>query len=513
MTYVIGVDVGTGSARAGLFDHTGVMHGTAQHAIKIAHPQSEWAEQSSTDIWRAVCASVKAVMHETGVEPARVKGISFSATCSLVLLDNAGAPLCLSNGEDLWDIIVWMDHRATAEADEVTQSQSSVLNNLGGRMSPEMQIPKLMWLKRHRPDLWERLGYAGDLADFLTYKCSGSIERSVCTLGCKWTFDPDANAWNTAFLADMGLEDLLAKGQLPDTARPVGTPLGALTDAAAADLGLTTDCEVAVGLIDAHSGALGTLGLHAEDAPEKRMALIAGTSNCHIALSPARNEVPGVWGPYFGAVTPGMWANEGGQSLTGALLDHVIGLFSGDPKAPENSHGALAETLLDRMTSDPDIAGRVHVMPDLLGNRSPFADADMRGAILGLTLEEPRETFLKVYWAAAASIAYGTKLIIDRMNDHGYAINTLHLSGGHKKSELLVGLYADATGCDVVISQAEEPVLLGAAIAALAPLNGELGVAGAISKIRVACDVRTPDPVRAAMHARRYDTFKALYKA
>ncbi|MDD7909620.1 FGGY-family carbohydrate kinase [Pseudovibrio exalbescens] len=512
MTYVIGVDVGTGSARAGLFDETGKMYATAQAPIKIKHPQAEWAEQSSTDIWQSVCFSVRECVKQSGVASDQIKGISFSATCSLVLLDKDNKPLSLSEGDDLWNIVVWMDHRATAEAEEITSGGSPVLENLGGRMSPEMQIPKLMWLKRNRPDVWSDLAYAGDLADFLTYKSSGSLARSVCTLGCKWTYNPDTESWNKEFLKSVALEDLLEKAQLPQQASPIGTALGALTQNAAAELGLTENCQVGVGLIDAHSGALGTLGLFSEDQPERRMALIAGTSNCHIALSTARNEVPGIWGPYFGAVAPGIWANEGGQSLTGALLDHVIALFSGGKEASGDEHAELTEVLLERMKSTPDVAGRIHVKPDLLGNRSPFADAEMRGEIVGLTLEDPKETYLKVYWAAAASIAYGTKLIIDRMNEHGYAIDTLHLSGGHKKSELLVGLYSDATGCDVVISEAEEPVLLGAAIAALATQKGEEGVSGAISEIALSTTISKPDAKLAAMHRHRYQTFLDLYR-
>lgn len=511
MRYVIGVDVGTGSARAGIFDETGKMHASESKAIRIHHPEPEWAEQSSDDIWTAICLSTRACLAKTNISAQDISGISYSATCSLVLLDNSDAPLVLSDEPGNWNIIVWMDHRAIVEADEITRSGSSVLNNVGGTMSPEMELPKLMWIKRNRPDIWSELGFAGDLADYLTYRSSGSTERSVCTLGCKWTYNPDSASWSKKLLTQIGLEDLLEKGQLPEQAVAVGTGLGALTPKAADDLGLTTNCQVATGLIDAHAGALGTIGLFSDDRIDSRLALIAGTSNCHIALSPVRTEVPGVWGPYGGAVVNNMWCIEGGQSATGALLDHIVELFAAD-KFDENPHAVLATSIKSLADENPKFAEGVEVLPDFIGNRTPFADPEMRGAILGLTIEDPWASFQKVYWATAASIAYGTRMIIDQLNACGYAIDTIHLSGGHKKSPLFVDLYADATGCKIILSEAEEPVLLGAAIAALQQFEIELSISAATAKMTFEHHIHSPRSYFKDYHDSRYFSFLEHYR-
>jgi ribulose kinase len=283
-----------------------------------------------------------------------------------------------------------------------------------------------------------------------------------------------------------------------------------LTDHAADDLGLTTKCKVTVGLIDAHAGALGTSGLFADDAPETRLALIAGTSNCHIALTEKRIEVPGVWGPYNGAVQNGLYALEGGQSATGAMLDQIVALFAAAKTYGDAPHGPISEELLTRMISNPDQAKDVMVLPDFIGNRSPYSDPDLRGAILGLTLEAPEETFLKVYWAACASIAYGTRQIIDAMRDCGIPIDKLHLSGGHAQSALLVQLYADATGCDVLVAGTPEPVLLGAAIAAAAPLGDDFPITQSVA-VRQARTI-TPNQSTTALHKERYARFCAYYE-
>ncbi|MEM6500059.1 MAG: FGGY family carbohydrate kinase, partial [Pseudomonadota bacterium] len=186
MAYLLGIDVGSGSARCGVFDEAASLVGVGVQAIAQHRPAPDHVEQSSEDIWSAICIAVKAALREAGIEGAQVAALSYSATCSLVLLDDAHQPLPLSEGETPWNIIMWMDHRATSETEEVNATGSSVLHNLGGAMSVEMQIPKLMWIKRHRPDVWKRLGYAGDLADFLCFKSTGTFKRSACTLGCKW---------------------------------------------------------------------------------------------------------------------------------------------------------------------------------------------------------------------------------------------------------------------------------------------------------------------------------------
>ncbi|QBX99940.1 ribulokinase [Rhodophyticola sp. CCM32] len=509
MSYVLGIDVGSGSARCGVFDVTGRLCGTAKADILIHRPAPGFVEQSSADIWQAVCRATRAATRAADVPPEAILSLSYSATCSLVLLDRDHEPLALNAGDPPWDIIMWMDHRATAETDICNRTASPVLRNLGGAMSVEMQIPKLMWLNRNRPDLWARLGYAGDLADFLVFKSTGSLARSICTLGCKWTYDADAGQWTPGFLEQVGLSDLRERAALPAQAAPIGGLAGSLDPAAAAEMGLTPACQVAVGLIDAHAGALGTAGLYADDALNTRLALIAGTSNCHIALTDQRVEVPGVWGPYHGAVLDGAWALEGGQSASGAMLDQILDLFAASQAYGETPHDALARELLERMKTQPDIAGDIVVTPDFLGNRSPFADPGLRGSISGLTLEDPAESFCKIYWAACLSIAYGTRQIIGAMRGAGLPIRTIHLSGGHARSDLLVRLYADATGCDVLLPGTAEPVLLGAALAAATPLGAAFPL-GQAKALRETVAVQ-PDPAVQTMHARRYKAFCQHY--
>ena len=142
---LIGVDVGTGSARAGVFDATGRMLGVGKHPLTLWHEAGEIVEQSSAQIWAAVCAAVAQAMQ--GHDPAAVTGIGFDATCSLVAEGVSVSP----SDDPARDVILWMDHRATPEAEEINAGGHRVLDYVGGRISPEMETPKLLWLSRHRP--------------------------------------------------------------------------------------------------------------------------------------------------------------------------------------------------------------------------------------------------------------------------------------------------------------------------------------------------------------------------
>jgi len=467
---LLAVDVGTGSARAALFDVQGHLLTRASHPIRMERPALDHAEHSSDDIWQAVCAAVRAACAEARINSADVAGVSFDATCSLVALDGEDRPASASvTGDDRWNVIVWLDHRAAAEAAEATATQHRVLDHVGGVMSPEMEIPKLMWLKRQQPEQWRRYGRILDLADYLVWRASGIDARSECTLACKWTYlAHERPGWQGDFLRKVGLADLKRRAHLPDRARPIGHRIGTLAESAAADLGLSTDCFVGVGMIDAHAGALGALGAElAGSRLDNRIAMVAGTSTCQMALSREPRFVPGVWGPYFGAVAPGLWLNEGGQSATGALLDHLLDWTAEGRALGKRAHDVVLQRIkVLRGQEGAAFAHDLHVLPDFHGNRSPLADPRARGVISGLALDGSLDSVARLYYAGAVAIALGNRHILERLGEHGYRIDHLHVTGGHARNPLLVELYADASGCTVVLGEEEDGVLLGTAMVA-----------------------------------------------
>jgi FGGY-family pentulose kinase len=514
---IVAVDIGTGSARAGVFDRSGKLLGRSEHPIAMRRPSADHAEHDSENIWQAACAAVRGACAVADIGPSRVAALGIDATCSLVMRDRAGRPLAVSGGEDArWDTIVWLDHRALKEADLCTATEHPVLAHSGRVMSPEMEMPKLMWLKRHRPEQWAKAGYFFDLADFMTWRATGSNARSRCTMTAKWNYLSHAERpWSESFLKAIGLEDLRERGSLPEETLAVGEAVGRLTADAARDFGLDRDCIVATGLIDAYAGTLGVLGAFAGEPEklERQLALIGGTSSCIVAFSREEKFGFGMWGPYYDAVLPGWWLVEGGQSATGALLDHIVRVHSAGGEPTVANHGRIAARIREMQAEEgEDFATRLHVLPDFHGNRSPLADPHALGVISGLALDASFDGLCRLYWRTCVAIALGIRHILDKLGAGGYAFDTLHVTGGHVRNPLLMELYRDATGCRVVVPETNDAVLLGTAmVAAVAGgLYADLPAAGAA--MYPGGSTFLPNPSRKAKYDRDYRRFLALYR-
>ncbi|OEO31012.1 ribulokinase [Devosia insulae DS-56] len=473
--HLVGVDVGTGSARAGVFTPEGRMLASAKRDIANFHDSGGMVEQSSTDIWNAVCFCVKEAVRLSGIAPASVAGLGFDATCSLVVLGQGGVPLPVGPSEDPErDIIVWMDHRAVAEAERINAIGHEVLRYVGGTISPEMQTPKLLWLSENRPQVFRDAWQFFDLSDFLSWRATGSLVRSSCTVTCKWTYLAHEQRWDPSYFEQVGLGELAREGfvRIGTEVVPPGTRVGGLNEAAATELGLMAGTPVAAGMIDAHAGGIGTVG--AIGAATDNLGYVFGTSSCTMTSSATPAFVPGIWGPYFDAMVPGMWLSEGGQSAAGAAIDRLVALHPATATARESAErlgqslpGYLArsaEQLAGGASGAVRLADGLHVVPEFLGNRAPFADPHARAIIAGLGMDQSEASLVALYIAGLCGIGYGLRQIIETQNSQGVRVKRIVISGGAGGDDLVRQLLADATGLPVVATAAEEPVLLGSAI-------------------------------------------------
>jgi len=523
----IGIDVGTGSARAGLFDVHGTLLSSARHAIRIWYEDGAIVEQSSDDIWQAVCKSVREAMALANAAPDDVRGIGFDATCSLVVLDTAGQPLAVGPSEDpARNIIVWMDHRASEQAERINAAQHAVLRYVGGRISPEMETPKLLWLKENRPATFASAGYFFDLADFLAFKATGALDRSVCTTTCKWTYLAHEKRWDAGYFEQIGLGELADDdfARIGSRVVDIGTPLGdGLTETAAAELGLRPGTAVGASLIDAHAGGVGTVGGSYPDGrsadPTRELALIMGTSLCSMALTREPVFVDGVWGPYFSAMLPGYWLLEGGQSAYGAALDRLVqGHPAHDDAAAAAAEGGLSllqylEQRAVELAGSLDDAGflarDVHVVPELLGNRAPEADPDATGLIAGLKLAGDIDDLTRLFVATLCGLCYGTRQIIEANRAKGVSFETLVVSGGAARSPLLRRLLADATGLAVALPATAEPVLLGSAMLGSVAAGFHADLRTAAAAMVANAELSTPSTAAAReFHDVKFEAFK-----
>ncbi|KAF8904258.1 FGGY family of carbohydrate kinase [Mucidula mucida] len=502
MSYYIGVDVGTGSARASLVkqDGTTVASCTKDTLTFRDSEDHRIFEQSTNNIWEAISTCVKTCLAESKVPPSAVKGLGFDATCSLAVSDLQGEPIAVTKGDALGkpgdrNVILWADHRAEKEADLINSTGSIVLDYVGGTMSLEMEIPKVLWLKNHMdPSRFSNCQFF-DLPDFLTYRATADNTRSCCSVTCKCSFVPKSG-WQPEFFKTIGLEQLIHNdysqlGAANMNVLTAGMPVGdGLSKRAAEEFGLLEGTPVGSGLIDAYAGWLGTVAASSKTREGKvtselpgfeesghRLAAVAGTSTCHIVQSPQDVFVDGVWGPYKDPVFRGWWMNEGGQSSTGQLIDFMLTTHAAYPRLVEegkkqgkNIHVVLQDLLeelkaREKVDSLTELTKDLHLYPDLHGNRSPIADPRMRGSLVGITLDAGLHDLARKYNVTLEAIALQTRHIVDEMNRKGHKIDSIYMSGGQAKNIPMMQLFADTCGMPVVLPfDHAGAVVLGAAM-------------------------------------------------
>ncbi|KAK3315310.1 FGGY family of carbohydrate kinase [Apodospora peruviana] len=497
--YYIGIDVGTGSARACIIDSSGEIKALASQNIKLWQPADVYGgghyEQSTTDIWKSICFCVKKVVEESKVDPNSVRGIGFDATCSLAVFTHdtdepvpVTGPDFSNDGNDR-NVILWLDHRPLAEAEKINDTKHNLLRYVGGKMSVEMEIPKVLWLKNNMPpELFDRCKFY-DLADALTHIATGNETRSFCSTVCKQGYVPvgvdgSVKGWQKDFYHTIGLGDLIKDefkrmggvNGVNGVYMSAGELVGGLSEKAGKELGLPAGIAIGSGVIDAYAGWIGTVGakvklsrdqLDDKVAPNDvsqaftRLAAVAGTSTCHLAMSKEPVFVDGVWGPYRDVLIPGFWMAEGGQSATGELMRHMLethAAYHDTMKEAEAAGKNIYDFLNDHLrqiaerTKAPSISYLVRhffFYGDLWGNRSPVADPNMRGAIIGMSSDKSKDSMALLYYSTLEFIALQTRQIIETMNQAGHGISSIFMSGSQCQNDILMDLIA--TACDMPV--------------------------------------------------------------
>ncbi|KPI42213.1 uncharacterized protein AB675_9545 [Cyphellophora attinorum] len=476
-THYIGIDVGTGSARACIINESGDIVGLASENIGLWQPQTGWYEQSTTDIWRCICDSVKRAVTQNNIDVTTVKGIGFDATCSLaVFTHDTDEPVSVTSpnfnesGND-HNVVLWLDHRPVEETKKINATKHNLLRYVGGTMSIEMEMPKVLWLKNNMPkELFDRCKFY-DLTDALEHLATGNEKRSFCSVVCKQGYVPvgvdgSVKGWQEDFLTEIGLPDLAEDNfkrmggvnGVNGEYLSAGELAGYLCEKAASELGLPAGIAVGSGVIDAYAGWIGTVGAKISTLGDSldstvakndqsqaftRLAAVAGTSTCHLVMSKDPVFVDGVWGPYRDSIIPDYWMAEGGQSATGELLKHVL-----------ETHPAYSAALSGAESSAKSIAHlgkHFFLYGDLFGNRSPIADPTMSGSVVGLSSDKSVDGLALYYYGTMEFIALQTLQIISTMNKSGHKISSIFMSGSQCQNDILMSLIATACDMPVII--------------------------------------------------------------
>ena len=447
---LLGLDVGTQSLRAALVDLEGRTVAFGVAPIETTYPHPTWAEQQPLAWWRAAAEAVRLALAQGTLRP-----IKSSASASIA----RPAPLSRSmrTGEPLRPALLWMDQRASDEAEEISRTGDPVLKFVSGRVSPEWMLPKALWLKRHEPEVYARARWVVECTDWMMFRLTGDWTLSLNHIAVKWNYARPTGGWPVKLLEAVGLSDLL--GKWPERIVPLGRGEARLSRLAADELGLRAGIPVAQGGIDAYLGMLGMGATRDGD-----VAVIVGSSTCHLAQSREGVFGSGAAGCYPDATTPGLHTLEAGQTATGSILDWYRRHFAGIQQAEAKQRGVSVFEVLDELAAAvPPGADGLVVRDDWQGNRSPYKNPAARGAITGLSLAHGPGHIVRAIYEATAC---GTRHILENASAHGLNVERIFLGGGGARSPLWLQIHADLLKKPIHVPRETESCALGSAMAA-----------------------------------------------
>lgn len=446
----LGLDVGTQSFRAAIIDAAGNCRSFATSPIRTTYPQPGWAEQDALEWWQAARDAVTQALSKGQISPSDIAAIGLDCTACTVLP-------CQNDGTPGHKALLWMDQRSFREAAEISATGDPILRYVSGVVSPEWMLPKALWLQRHEPAVYGKASKIVECTDWFMHQLTGEWTLSLNHVTVKWNYARPDGGWSHSLLQRVGLDDLT--GKWPDRVVPLGGGRAKLSMRAAEQLGLRADIPVAQGGIDAYLGMLGLGAVNSGD-----LAMIMGSSTCHLAMSSRGLFGSGMLGCYPDAVVEGLFTLEGGQTATGSIVNWYREHFAGVESAEAERTGRNVYEILDAKADavPPGCEGLV-CLDYWQGNRCPLKDPRGRGAFWGLTLSHgPGYVFRSIYEATA----FGTRHILEDLQAHGFTLGRLFAGGGGAKSRLWLQIHADVLGRPIHVPKDSEACALGSAMIA-----------------------------------------------
>jgi hypothetical protein len=443
MALLLGLDFGTSGVRAGVFDlDRGRMLGEKEASYATRYPHPGWAEQSTADWWEAVGQATRGLMRD--LDNPTIAGICVATTASTVVV-------CRRDGTPLRPALLWMDCRAAAEADRTARSKHLVLAYSGGGDATEWLVPKAMWLAAHEPETYSSAEVICECLDYVNFRLTGKWVGSRMNATCKWNYDSLTRRFHEDLYEEFGIPEIV--GKLPMEIIPVGKPIAVITGEAAEHLGLSGRPLLSQGGIDAHIGMVG-----ADTLAPGRLLMIGGTSVVHLFQLASQGDVSGFWGPYPNALVDDHWLVEAGQVSAGSILSWLSkDMFGLDLEG---------STKLQKEAEALGVGGTGLLTLDyFMGNRTPYRDPLLRGAVIGLSLGHDRAA---VYRSAVEGVALGSANVLKRMSDLGIPCNRVVSSGGYVKNPLWLRSTVDAIGMPVELQPDVNLSIIGAAACAAA---------------------------------------------
>lgn len=524
--YTLGIDYGTNSVRCLVVRCSdGAELGTAvvdypsgKQGILLDSKDHHLARQHPGDYLFGLEKSVKGALavakKKRGFDPSKIIGIGVDTTgSSPIPVDASNRPLALDRkwqknlAAQCW---LWKDHTSWREAaritDLATQHRPHYIAKCGNTYSSEWWWSKIWHCLSVAPDVFKAAYSWVELADWIPSVLAGvtdprQVKRGVCAAGHKALYaDEWAGLPDKEFLEmlDPKLADL--RDRLFDEAYDATEPAGTLSAEWAKKLGLSAGIPIAIGEFDVHYGAIGC------GVREGTLVKVIGTSTCDCGVVSTEKpvpDIPGICGIVKGAILPGFYGIEAGQSAVGDIFKWWVEVVcEGD--------GALHARLTKEATKQKPGQAGLLALDWNNGNRTILVDQQLSGLLLGQTLYT---TKAEIYRALIEGTAFGARVIIERIREYGVPINRIVCAGGiAEKNPLLMQIYADVTGCAMQLAGSSQACALGSAVSA-AVLGGafETFAAAQAAMTSVQTKQYQPNPVSQKIYEQLYRLYRQLH--
>ena len=491
----LGLDLGTTGVRALLVDRYGTVIGSASAEHALHSPAPGWMEQDPSDWWVSACAAIREVLASTDTPAREVEALAASGQMhGAVLLDAAGAVVR--------PCILWNDQRSARECDDITQAVGTerLLELTGNTPLAGFTAPKLLWVRKHEPELWARVAKVLLPRDYLNYRLTGVLASEPSDAAGTVLFDVHRREWSAEMLSALGLDADLMPPVIPSAG-----VVGWITAAAAAETKLREGTPVMGGGADNACAAAGSGILE----PGQVMCSV-GTSGTVVA--PARLDVqnPGHNVHLFSHVSPRANYLMGVVLSAGGALRWFRDTCCPDLVAAAARQGVDPYTAITaEAESAPVGAEGLIFLPYLTGERTPHGSAVARGVFFGLS---PRHTRGHMARAVIEGVSYALEQSLDLLRGTGIAVESVRLTGGGAKSPFWRQTLADVFDVPVTLQAVDEGPAYGAALLAATGSGAFASIEEAGRMVRVAGTVE-PSAEAAAVHRKGAELYAELYQA
>lgn len=450
MAYLIGVDLGTSGTKTALFDERGRRIASRTVEYPLSQPKNGWAEQEPEHWWKAACETIRAVIAESGVDAGAIKGVGLSGQMhGLVMLDAAG--------QVLRPAILWCDGRTGEECREITErvGRQRLIDITANPALTGFTAGKILWVRKHEPENYERCRHILLPKDYLRYKLTGEFATEVSDASGMNLLDVPKRQWSQEILDALEMDRALL-GRMYESCEVTGE----VTAEAARLTGLKEGTPVAGGAGDNAAAAIGT-GV----ARPGRAFVTLGTSGVIFAHSDKVTIDPKGRVHAFCAAVPGAWTAMSCTLSAGLPLQWFRNNFCSEECAEAERLGVDPHDVMTaEAAKSPVGANRLIYLPYLMGERSPLLDEQARGAFVGLSAMHTRGDLIR---AVMEGVTYSQRQCLDILREMGAAPETVTACGGGARSAFWRQMLADALGCNIATSKlALEGPALGAAILA-----------------------------------------------